>query len=363
MKKLTVLALGLLILVPALAFSDSISLRLGYYMPRALSNSYLTAHPDSLWTIELDQMSFPMKDFRGGMLGFSYEYFATKNFSLALTAGQLQPDAAGLLQRLGRLLPRRGRLRLPLRGLRRGRHPALLQRLQHALQLSVKFRPLGRKARIIPFVGGGASLDFWQRPDVRRDGQLLRSLDLHRSRSARRRRHLSRRVGQRPRVRDGLRLARLRRVPDPRRLPVELRDRGPLARRQGPVRGMVRRLRGLRARRPRPDRRLQLLVLEARFERPSRGDRHPGTCPLCLSSRGAAAWVLSKRTTRRPQADMISIAAGEPAGEFVLGEPGPDVLAGLEEIEDERQGEGLLPVRGRFLSPSIGPLRTSTPLK
>ena len=29
MKKLTVLALGLLILVPALAFSDSISLRLG----------------------------------------------------------------------------------------------------------------------------------------------------------------------------------------------------------------------------------------------------------------------------------------------------------------------------------------------
>jgi hypothetical protein len=72
MKKLTVIAAALLVLVPSLAFSDSISMRLGYYMPRALSNSYLAQHDNSLWAIELDQMSFAMKDFRGGIMGLSY---------------------------------------------------------------------------------------------------------------------------------------------------------------------------------------------------------------------------------------------------------------------------------------------------
>ncbi len=180
MKKLTILALGLLILVPALAFSDSISLRLGYYMPRALSNSYLTAHPDSLWTIELDQMSFPMKDFRGGMLGFSYEYFATKNVSLALTLDSFNRTPAGLLQRLGRLLARRGRLRLPLRGLRRGRHPALLQRLQHAPPAFGQVRPARPQGPDHPVRRRRRFAQLLAGPDVRRDGQLLRPLDLHR---------------------------------------------------------------------------------------------------------------------------------------------------------------------------------------
>ncbi len=61
------------------------------------------------------------------------------------------------------------------------------------VQLSLKFLPLGRRTKIIPYVGGGASLVFYQRPHVRRHGQFLRPLDLHRSRP-RRHRHLSRRA-------------------------------------------------------------------------------------------------------------------------------------------------------------------------
>src|SRR4030042_3294394 len=87
MKKLTVLAAGLLLLIPTLSFADSISLRVGYFMPRALSNSYLGLHPDSLWTIELDQMSFAPKDYRGGMIGLSYDRFIGPNLSAALTVG------------------------------------------------------------------------------------------------------------------------------------------------------------------------------------------------------------------------------------------------------------------------------------
>jgi hypothetical protein len=86
MKKLTIVAVGLLLLIPSLAFSDTITLRLGYYLPRALSNSYLNAHPDSLWTIEFDQMSFLPKDFRSGIVGIGYDYFVSRNISLSLTA-------------------------------------------------------------------------------------------------------------------------------------------------------------------------------------------------------------------------------------------------------------------------------------
>ncbi|MGZ5514649.1 MAG: hypothetical protein ACXW2O_06045, partial [Candidatus Aminicenantales bacterium] len=67
MKKITILALGLLILIPSLAFSDSISLRLGYFWPKTLTDSYLNTHPDSLLAIEFGQMSFIPKDYRGGM--------------------------------------------------------------------------------------------------------------------------------------------------------------------------------------------------------------------------------------------------------------------------------------------------------
>jgi len=174
MKKLTVLALGLLILVPALAFSDSISVRLGYYMPRALSNSYLNGHPDSLWTIELDQMSFPMKDFRGGMLGFSYEYFATKNVSLALTLDSFNRTRLGYYNDWVVFSLDEGDFAFPYADYDGDDIMHSFNVSSTPLQLSVKLAPLGRKARIIPFVGGGASLNFWR---VRMYGEMVNFSD------------------------------------------------------------------------------------------------------------------------------------------------------------------------------------------
>jgi hypothetical protein len=147
MKKLTVLAAGLLLLVPSLVFSDSFSLRIGYYMPRALSNAYILAHPDSLWAIEFNQMSFSLKDYRGTIMGVGYEYFVSKNLSLALTLDSFPFEFYD------------------------GND------VQHSfsvsstpLQVSVKLLPLGRKTRLIPFVGGGAGLYFWS---VRMFGDMI----------------------------------------------------------------------------------------------------------------------------------------------------------------------------------------------
>lgn len=170
MKKLTVLAAGLLLLVPTLAFSDTFSLRLGYYMPRALSNAYLTAHPDSLWGIEFTQMSFPMEKFRGTIMGIGYEYFVSKNLSLAFTLDSFSKNRPGYYVDYGQFDLDEGAFAFPYEF-----YDAYI--IEHAfsvsstpLQVSLKFLPLGRKTRLIPFVGGGAGLYFWS---VRLQGETI----------------------------------------------------------------------------------------------------------------------------------------------------------------------------------------------
>ncbi len=161
MKKLTVFALGLLLLVPSLAFSDSFSLRMGYFMPHALSDTYLASHPDSLWAIEFDQMSFSKNKFRGTIFGVGYEYFVGKNLSLAISVDTYSKQVPGYYTEYGQFELDEGNFAFPA-------EYYLGDIIEHAfrvhstpLQLSVKITPLGRKTRLIPFFGGGAGLYLW----------------------------------------------------------------------------------------------------------------------------------------------------------------------------------------------------------
>lgn len=170
MKKLTGLALGLLLLVPSLAFSDSFSLRIGYFMPYALSDSYFPAHPDSLWTIEFEQMSFSKNKFRGSTFGLSYEYFVGKNLSLAFTLDSYSKSRPGYYVDYVQNTLTEGDFAFPFVDF-------YGDDIQHAfsvsstpLQVSLKITPLGRKTRLIPFVGGGAGLYFYS---VRIYGQTV----------------------------------------------------------------------------------------------------------------------------------------------------------------------------------------------
>ena len=174
MKKLTGLALGLLLLVPSIAFSDSFSLRIGYFMPHALSDSYLASHPDSLWAIEFDQMSFSKKKFQGTSLGFSYEYFVGKNLSLAFTVDSYNKSVPGYYVDYVQFGLDEGDFAFPFEFYDG-------DVIQHAfsvsstpLQVSLKITPLGRKTRLIPFVGGGAGLYFWS---TRIYGQMINFSD------------------------------------------------------------------------------------------------------------------------------------------------------------------------------------------
>jgi len=174
MKKITMLALGLLILIPSLAFSDSISLRLGYFWPKTLTDSYLNTHPDSLLAIEFGQMSFIPKDYRGGMVGIGYDHFLTKNISLALSADAYNKSSVGYyLDWVANTLTE-GDFAFPFEFYEGSDIVHSLRVSITPVDLSLKFLPFGRRAKLIPFVGGGASLVFY---GVRMFGDMVNFSD------------------------------------------------------------------------------------------------------------------------------------------------------------------------------------------
>jgi opacity protein-like surface antigen len=163
MKKFTILIAALIVLIPSLAYSDMMTVRLGYYMPQALNN--LSAHPDSLWGIELTQMSMLKSDYRGSILGGGYEFFLTRQVSFAISVDTFSRENGGYyLEYVGIALDNadfQGDYAFPaqyytgdfevLHSFRVSMTP---------VQFSLKFTPLGRKTRLIPYVGGGAGLYF-----------------------------------------------------------------------------------------------------------------------------------------------------------------------------------------------------------
>lgn len=160
MKKLTVLTIGFLLLVPSLVFSDTISIRFGYFMPMAKTD--ILTNPDSLWAIEFDQMNFKMSDYRGSIIGLSYDYFLTEQISMSLTVDTYSKSRPGYYMDWVKFSFDEGDFAFPFESYPTGGS------VTHAfgvsmtpLQASVRITPIGRKNRIIPFIGGGVGLTFW----------------------------------------------------------------------------------------------------------------------------------------------------------------------------------------------------------
>ena len=201
MKKLTVIGLGLLLLVPALAFSDSFSLRVGYFLPQALSNSYLNAHPDSLWAIEFGQMSFSMNDSGASMFGSRLRVLPGQEHQPRLDPSTPTTRAdVGLLPRLGRRRSIEGDFAFPYEILRRGTSSHSFRvTSRRSSSPSSSSRSAAKPGSSRSSAAAPAALSVG-RPHVRRDGRLFRPLDLHRPRSGRHR-HLpvvARRTARRP---------------------------------------------------------------------------------------------------------------------------------------------------------------------
>lgn len=153
MKKTIGLLAILIFLLPSLAFSDAILVRLSYFIPIAQSE---------LWTIEFENMSFQKSNFQNATLGIYYEHFLSREISLLVGLDIYSQIRAGTYQDYVGYSFAEGDFAFPYQyydGDFDINHQFSVSITP--IQASLKLTPLGRRSGFIPYIGGGVSLYIW----------------------------------------------------------------------------------------------------------------------------------------------------------------------------------------------------------
>jgi len=169
MKKRILAALIALLTVSALGFSNTITFRLNYFVPRAQSG---INWPDSLWTIEFDQMTYKKSDFQDTSFGFDFEYFISNEFSLVFSIDTFNKSKAGYYKDFVGF-DYEGDVYAVSNAYADVDTFSLTHSLNVSitpLQVSAKITPFGRRSKIIPYFGGGVGLYLWS---VRMRGDMI----------------------------------------------------------------------------------------------------------------------------------------------------------------------------------------------
>ncbi|MEW5901206.1 MAG: hypothetical protein AB1715_07075 [Acidobacteriota bacterium] len=154
MKKASGLMAILILLLPALGFSDGLSFRLGYFVPRAQSE---------LWQIEFENMSFTETNFRSATLGLFYEHYFTREISLLIGLdGYSKTELGNYRDYVGYSFDE-GDFAFPSDLYAPGDFEITHQFSVSItpIQMSLKLTPFGRRSGLIPYLGGGVSVYFW----------------------------------------------------------------------------------------------------------------------------------------------------------------------------------------------------------
>lgn len=162
MKKSLILTAIILLLVPGFIYSDMITFKVGYFIPRAQSD---------LWDVEFENMDFTKSDFYGTNFSFTYEYFLTKELSFALNIDGYSRKKVGVYRDfVGISFYEEGDFAFPndFEGDFSISH--VFDVSITPIQFSVKLTPMGRRGRFIPYVGGGVGVYFW---NVRLTGDII----------------------------------------------------------------------------------------------------------------------------------------------------------------------------------------------
>ncbi|MFQ6037205.1 MAG: hypothetical protein ACE5LV_01165 [Candidatus Aminicenantales bacterium] len=160
MKKTIILLSAIFLMVPGLVFSDIVTFKVGYFIPRAQSD---------LWQDELDNMDFTKSGFQDSNFGFGYEYFLSRELSFVLNVEGYTRNKTGLYRDYAGIMADDGYLYAFLN------EPgdAIVHTFSVSItpiQASVKLTPLGRRHKIIPYIGGGVGLYVWA---VRLSGDMV----------------------------------------------------------------------------------------------------------------------------------------------------------------------------------------------
>jgi len=161
MKKHLIVLTLVILFIPGFVFSDVVSFKVGYFIPRAQSD---------LWDIEFENMSFSKVNFQNTNFGFGYEYFLFREMSIALSIdGYTKQKSGAYLGYVGRQ-DYDGDWAYP--DIYEGEFiPSHVYTVSITpIQISLKLTPLGRRGKFIPYIGGGVGLYMWS---VRIQGDMI----------------------------------------------------------------------------------------------------------------------------------------------------------------------------------------------
>ncbi len=159
MKKIIIFVFALILCLPGFIYSDIVSFKVGYFMPRAMSD---------LWEIELENMDFIKSDFQNTNFSFGYEYFFSREFSFIFGFESYTKTNSGIyIDYIGEDIDGDGFAFDYGEG-----YPIshVFSVSSTPVQASIKLTPLGRKGKILPYIGGGVSAYLWT---VRVQGEMI----------------------------------------------------------------------------------------------------------------------------------------------------------------------------------------------
>lgn len=160
MKKHLIIFTVMILTLTCLSFSDVVTFKVGYFIPRAKSD---------LWNIEFDNMSFSKSNFQNTNFGFDYEHFLSNEISLMISVEGYSKQKLGYYEDYGALQDEERNLYAFF-----NEEGDLISHVFSVsitpIQVGLKLTPLGRKQKIIPYVGGGTGLYLW---NIRLQGQMI----------------------------------------------------------------------------------------------------------------------------------------------------------------------------------------------
>jgi opacity protein-like surface antigen len=150
MRKKLILLVSILLLGSSFVFSDAISFKFVYFAPRANSD---------LWDEEFRLMDFTKSSFHNTSISFSYEYFLRREISFLISIDAYSRKKVGVYEGLVGEEFSDGDWAFDY---------GTGFSVQHTfdvsitpIQLSVKFTPMGRRERFIPYIGAGVGIYLW----------------------------------------------------------------------------------------------------------------------------------------------------------------------------------------------------------
>jgi opacity protein-like surface antigen len=152
MKKRVILSALAILTMAGLGFSNTVSFKLDYFMPSAKSD---------FWTTEFNQMSFTRSSFQNTSFGFSYEVFLTRELSLVLGLDTFSKNKGGYYRGYVAYQFSTGDYAFPdtFQGDYTPGHSIGVTITP--IQISLKLAPLGRRMKVIPYIGAGGGIYLW----------------------------------------------------------------------------------------------------------------------------------------------------------------------------------------------------------